>query len=115
MTAHQTGWNFADLWEHHADRFPDAVAQIAGDRTFTWSEFDRRADGIAATFLAAGVVHQDKVAHYLYNGPEYLESMFGLYKAALVPVNTNYRYTDDEIVYLWENADAVGVIFHGAF
>ena len=98
--AHPDGWNFADIWEHHADRFPDAPAQIQGERRFTWAEFDRRADGIAATFLSAGVVRQDKIAHYLYNGPEYLESMFGLYKAALVPINTNYRYTDDEIVYL---------------
>jgi len=32
-----------------------------------------------------------------------------------VPVNTNYRYTDDELVYLWDNADAVAVVFHGAF
>ncbi|MCU1401163.1 MAG: fatty-acid--CoA ligase [Acidimicrobiales bacterium] len=103
------------MWEHHADRFPDAVVQVQGDREFTWREFDRRADGIAATLLAAGVAHQDKVAQYLYNAPEYLESTFGLYKAALVPVNTNYRYTDDEIVYLWDNADAVAVVFHGTF
>ena len=109
------GWNFAEIWERHADRFPDATAQIQGDRSFTWSQFDRRADGIAATLLAAGAVHQDKVAHYLYNCPEYLESMFGLYKAGLVPVNTNYRYTDDELIYLWQNADAVAVIFHGTF
>ena len=115
MIIERTGWNFADVWEHHADRFPEAVVQVSGDRVYTWAEFDRRADGIAATFLAAGVAQQDKIAHYLYNGPEYLESMFGLYKAALVPVNTNYRYTDDEIVYLWDNADAVGVIFHGTF
>ena len=33
--------------------------------------------------------------------------MFGLFKAGLVPVNTNYRYTDDELAYLWDNADAV--------
>ena len=110
-----TGWNFAEIWEHHADRFPDAVAQVQGDRSFTWAEFDRRADGIASTFLLGGAVHQDKVAHYLYNCPEYLESMFGMYKAGLVPVNTNYRYTDDEIVYLWENADAVAVVFHASF
>jgi len=110
-----TGWNFADIWEHHADRFPDAVAQLNGSRSFTWREFDRRADGIAATLLAAGVARQDKVAHYLYNSAEYLESMYGIYKAALVPVNTNYRYTDDEIVYLWDNADTVAVVFHGTF
>ena len=109
------GWNFADMWERHVDRFPDAIAQVQGERQFTWREFDRRADGIAATLLAAGVGHQDKVAHYLYNCPEYLESIFGLYKVSLVPVNTNYRYTDDEIVYLWDNADAVAAIFHGTF
>ena len=81
----------------------------------TWAEFDRRADGIAATLLAAGLGRQAKVAHYLYNCPEYLESMFGMYKAALVPVNTNYRYSDDELAYLWDNADAEAVVFHGAF
>ena len=52
---------------------------------------------------------------YLYNGPEYLESMFAAFKAGLVPVNTNYRYVDDELVYLWDNADAVAVVFHGTF
>jgi fatty-acyl-CoA synthase len=30
-------------------------------------------------------------------------------------VNTNYRYADDELVYLWRNADAVAVVFHGTF
>ncbi|MEO6124122.1 MAG: AMP-binding protein [Ilumatobacteraceae bacterium] len=114
-SATATGWNFAEIWEHHADRFPDAVAQVQGDRSFTWAEFDRRADGIAATLLSGSAVQQDKVAHYLYNCPEYLESMFGMYKAGLVPINTNYRYTDDEIVYLWDNADAVAVVFHATF
>jgi len=115
MVAPVSGWNLADIWERNAGRFPDAVAQVQGERTFTWSELDRRADGVAATLLSAGAGRQDKVAHYLYNCPEYLESMFGLFKAGLVPVNTNYRYTEDELVYLWENADAVAVIFHGTF
>ena len=55
------------------------------------------------------------MAQYLYNCPEYLESMFAAFKAGLVPVNTNYRYLDDELVYLWDNADAVAVVFHGTF
>ena len=41
--------------------------------------------------------------------------MFGMFKAGLVPVNTNYRYADDELVYLWDNADAVAVVFHGTY
>ena len=110
-----SGWNLADIWEHNADRFPEAIVQVQGEHTYTWSEFDRRADGIAAALLQAGVVRQDKVAHYLYNCPAYLESMFALFKVGLVPVNTNYRYNDDELTYLWGNADAVAVVFHGTF
>ena len=110
-----SGWNIAEIWERIADRLPDAPALVDQRGTLTWAEFDRRADGIAATLLANGAGHQDKVAQYLYNCPEYLESMFGMFKAALVPVNTNYRYTDDELVYLWDNADAVAVVFHSSF
>ena len=110
-----SGWNFADIWEVCARQVPDAPAQVQGDRTVTWAEFDRRANGVAAALLAAGVSHQDKVAQYLYNCPEYMESQFACFKAGLAPVNTNYRYIDDELVYLWSNADAVAVVFHGAF
>ena len=93
---------------------PDAQCQVQGDRR-TWAEFDRRANGVAAALLDAGAQEQDKVAQYLYNGPEYLESMFAAFKAGLVPINTNYRYLDDELVYLWDNADVVAVVFHGTF
>jgi acyl-CoA synthetase (AMP-forming)/AMP-acid ligase II len=110
-----SGWNLAEIWEHNADRFPDAIAQLQGDQTFTWRQFDHRADGVAAALLQAGALHQDKVAHYLYNCPAYLESMFAMFKAGLVPINTNYRYTDDELTYLWTNSDAVAVVFHGTF
>ncbi|NLD76573.1 MAG: AMP-binding protein, partial [Acidimicrobiales bacterium] len=110
-----SGWNYAQIWETVAEQIPDAPAQIQGSRTVTWGEFDQRANGVAHTLLRAGVAEQDKVAQYLYNCPEYLESMFAAFKAGLVPVNTNYRYTDDELVYLWDNADAVAVVFHGVF
>ncbi len=109
------GENFADLWEQITDAFPDAPAQVHGDRKFTWSEFDRRADGVAKTLLELGMNRQDKVAQYLYKGPEYLESLYGTVKASLVPVNTNYRYEAAELAYLWDNSDAVAVVFHGTF
>jgi 3-oxocholest-4-en-26-oate---CoA ligase len=44
-----------------------------------------------------------------------MESVFGILKAGLVPINTNYRYKAEELIYLWSNADAEAVIFHGAF
>jgi fatty-acyl-CoA synthase len=108
-------WNFATMWEIAADTHADDPAVVQGSREITWGEFDRRADGIARTLLDRGAVAQDKVAQYLYNCPEYLESVFASFKAGLVPVNTNYRYADDELVYLWDNCDAVCVVFHGTF
>jgi|SRR5579863_10409315 len=108
-------WNFADAWEAVADLLPEATAQVHGERRLSWRAFDQRADGVARLLLDAGVKAQDKVAQYLYNCPEYLESTFATLKAGLVPVNTNYRYTEEELVYLWDNADVVTVVFHGCF
>jgi fatty-acyl-CoA synthase len=109
------GWNFADLWETVAAVVPGEPAQIQGDRRITWSEFESRANGVAQMLLDAEVAEQDKVAQYLYNSPEYMESVYAAFKAGLVPINTNYRYLEDELVYLWDNGDAVAVVFHGTF
>jgi acyl-CoA synthetase (AMP-forming)/AMP-acid ligase II len=108
-------WNFADVWEAVADRFPDAPAVLSGDARIPWRAFDQRANSIAAALLDHGLAHQDKVAQYMRNRPEYLESMFATFKASLVPVNTNYRYTDDELLYLWNDCDAAAVIFDNEF
>ncbi len=115
MGTNASSWNFATMWEVAADNLPAAPAVVQGDRRISWGDFDRRADGLARTLLDRGAAAQDKVALYLYNSPEYLEGCFGAFKAGLVPVNTNYRYADDELVYLWDNADAVAVVFHGSF
>jgi fatty-acyl-CoA synthase len=109
------GWNFAEVWETVAEQVPEAPALVQGERRLSWSDLDRRANGVAATLLDRGATEQDKVAQYLYNAPEYIESMFAAFKAGLVPINTNYRYMDEELVYLWDNADCVAVVFHGVF
>jgi fatty-acyl-CoA synthase len=110
------GWNFADVWTAVAQTQPDAPALVHGDVRRTWAELDARANGVAQWLLGLdGVAHQDKVAHYLYNCPEFIESMFGIFRAGFAPVNTNYRYADEELLYLWDNADAVAVVFHGTF
>src|ERR1019366_7788655 len=110
-----TNWNYGDVWEAVADVQPDAPAIVQGARQTSWRQFDRGADGIARYLLDLGVVQQDKVAVYLYNSPEYLQASYAAMKVGLVPVNTNYRYGDDELSYLWTNADAVAVVFHGTF
>jgi acyl-CoA synthetase (AMP-forming)/AMP-acid ligase II len=108
-------WNFADVYEAIAAKLPDAPCQAQGDRTLSWAEFDRGADALARHLLDAGLGHQAKVAVYLTNCPEYLQSYLAAFKAGLVPVNTNYRYGPEEIAYLFDNADAEAVVFHAQY
>jgi fatty-acyl-CoA synthase len=109
------GWNLADVWEAVADAGPDRPAQRCGERTISWGEFDRRANALSRDLLDAGLQRQSKLAAYLYNGPEYLESYVGAVKVGMAPLNVNYRYGPDEVAYLLDNADAEAVVFHATF
>ncbi len=110
-----TGWNYADVFEAVASSVPDQLAQVCGERRYTWSQFDTRANALATHLLHSGLGEQAKVAAYLTNSPEYLETYFAAFKAGMVPVNTNFRYGPDEIRYLFENADAEAVVFHAVY
>lgn len=110
-----TDWNFADVWELIAEFQPEAPALIRSDLVRTWSEFDDRSDAVAQKLLSAGLGPQARVAQYLTNSMEYLESVFASFKAAMCPVNTNYRYVARELAYLWNDAGVEAVIFHGSF
>ena len=109
------GWTIADIWEAIVASQPDMPALIQGDRVISWAGFDARADALAAHFIARGMRRQSKVAAYLYNGPEYLETYFAAFKGGFAPVNTNYRYGPEEVRYLVDNADAEAVVFHAGF
>jgi len=110
-----TNWHFADVWEAIAECQPSAPALIQGTRRLSWGEFEGRAECVARQLLSSGLSPHAKVAQYLYNLPEYLESVFAAFKAGMSPVNTNFRYTGGELEYLWENADVEVVIFASSF
>jgi len=106
--------HYAEIIEGYADRAPDAVALVHGETRRTWAEFEDRAARLAAAFTAAGLRPGSKVGLLLYNGPEYYEGFLAALKARMVPINVNYRYVDDELVYLLEDSDAEALIFHAS-
>jgi fatty-acyl-CoA synthase len=108
-------FNLADLWERVASTVPDHPAVVDGDRRFTFSEVDERADRLAHVLAAQGVGPGDHVAVYLYNCVEYLEAMLAAFKLRAVPINVNYRYVEDELRYLLTDCDACAVVFHEEF
>jgi len=111
---HVTDWNIASIWEAVAAAVPDRTAVIQGTRTRTWRELDERASRFAGALHALGLRPDSKVALYLFNSNEYVETQYGTMKARAVPVNVNYRYLEDELTYLLENSDAEVVVFHGS-
>ncbi len=108
-------WNLADCLDRVAGVRGDEDALIQGDRRIPWRQVERRARNLAAWMLAQGVSHQGKVAIYTYNHPAFMEAVYAAFKAALVPVNVNYRYREEELRYLLENADAEIVVAHEDF
>jgi len=110
-----SNWNFADAYELIAARTPNHPCMVQGNRMVTWGEFNARANALAADLLSRGLKRQSKVAAYLTNCPEYLETYVAAFKGGFVPVNTNYRYGPEEVEYLFDNADAEAVIFHSSY
>jgi acyl-CoA synthetase (AMP-forming)/AMP-acid ligase II len=108
-------FNLADLWERVVDEIPDHEALVCGDRRLTYAEADSRATRLAHHLAASGIGAGDHVALYLYNGTEYLEGMLAAFKLRAVPINVNYRYGEDELRYLLDDADARAVVYHREF
>jgi 3-oxocholest-4-en-26-oate---CoA ligase len=109
-------WNYGDLFDAVAARVPERTALIDGDRKVSWSAMDQRTNRLARAMLAAkGVEAGDKVALYMKNAPAYLEGTIAGFKSRLVHVNVNYRYVDEELVYLLDNSDATILIYAAEF
>jgi 3-oxocholest-4-en-26-oate---CoA ligase len=107
-------WNFGTVFESVADAIPEHTALVQDGRRRTWREFDEQASRLAAALRDLGLGPDSKVAFYLYNCNEYLETLFATFKLRAVPANVNYRYTADELAYLLDNSDAEALVFHGS-
>jgi len=107
-------WNLATVFESVADTLGERTALVNGATRRTWTELDDRAARLASALVAAGLGPNSKVAQYLYNSNEYSEGVYATFKLRGVPVNVNYRYTEDELLYLLDDSDAEALIFHGS-
>jgi acyl-CoA synthetase (AMP-forming)/AMP-acid ligase II len=108
-------FNMADLFESLADAVPDREAIVCADRRVTFAELDERTTRLAHALSKAGVKRGDHIGLYLYNGIEYMEASLAAFKIRAVPININFRYVEEELYYLFDNADLVGIIHHREF
>ena len=108
-------FNIADMFEGVVDAVPDREALYAEGRRLTFRELDERANRLAHHFQSVGIGLGDHVGCHMMNGTEYLETMIALFKIRAVPVNVNFRYVEDELLYLYKDADLKGVVYDTEF
>ncbi len=102
--------NIADLFEHAVDAVPDRLALVVGERRLTYAELDTEANRIAHHLAAHGVGHGSHVGVYAKNGVEHVVSLLAVTKLRAVAININYRYVENELDYIFDNADLVALV-----
>src|SRR5262252_2261143 len=107
--------NLATLFESLADAIPDRLAVVSGTRRLTYAALEQRANRLAHALWARGIRAGDHLGLHLYNGSEFHEAMLAAFKIRAVPININYRYVDDELLYLFTNADLAGLVHQREF
>jgi fatty-acyl-CoA synthase len=110
------GWNFGDILDAVGPQVaPEAPAFIHGSRVINWGEAVRTTNNMARALIARGSQPGDKIAIYMRNRPEYLLALAAAWKARLTHVNVNYRYTPEEVWYIFDNSDAQTVVYASEF
>ena len=107
--------DFASVWEMISDIVPDNDALICGDEVVTWKEYDEKSSKIATALTAAGLQANSKAGLYLNNSNEYLIAQNAIFKIGGIPINVNYRYVAEELIYLLDNSDSEAVFYHACY
>ena len=107
--------HYATLWEKISEIIPNRTALICGEVKRSWEDYDQRAAKLATELTKAGLGDDSKVGLYLHNSNEYLEAQYATFKIKGVPVNVNYRYKEEELVYLLDNSDSEALFYQGCY
>ncbi|TVL93379.1 acyl-CoA synthetase [Streptomyces sp. SAJ15] len=115
-------YNLADLFESVVDTVPDREALVYADhpgtgaeRRLSYAALDAAAARLAHHLQGSGIGPGDHVGLHLYNGVEYLQTLWACLKLRAVPVNVNYRYVADELAYLYRDAELVALVYDAEF
>ncbi|SDG72998.1 Acyl-CoA synthetase (AMP-forming)/AMP-acid ligase II [Bradyrhizobium sp. Rc2d] len=100
----------ATLLGRHAKQRPAQVAYWDSSRSVTYAELATRTASIAANLAKAGLREGDKVALYLPNGVDWIESCLAALRAGAVVVPISFDAAEGEISYRLSDAGCSLVI-----
>ncbi|GAA4476432.1 acyl-CoA synthetase [Rhodococcus olei] len=108
-------YTFADLFEHSVDAMPDRLAMIVSAEEVTYRELDEQANRLAHHLEDAGFGVGAHIGIHMHNAIETMVAIIAAFKIRAVPLTVNFRYTADELRYLYDNADLEALVFHRGF
>jgi len=108
-------FNAADLFERVAGHLPEREAVVCGEVRASYGYLDKRSNQVARYLQSLGIGRGDHVGIYAYNRMEWVEAMLACYKICAVPINVNYRYVEEELHYLLDDADFKAIFFEAEF
>jgi fatty-acyl-CoA synthase len=104
-----------DFLTKYAAERPDREAVVFQDRRYTFRDYDRETDRVAAGLLKLGVKKGDRVGIYIPNWPENIFSYLGAAKIGAVAVPVSWRFTPQEIRFVIDNAGISVLIMAAGF
>ncbi|MFW5834515.1 MAG: AMP-binding protein, partial [Pseudomonadota bacterium] len=108
MNADRRARNLGYFSHEAAARFPDRPAIIDLSRTpareVTYAELEARLDRVARLVTERGLGPGDRVAMAVGNRFEFVEIMYGLMRAGVVPVPLNIKLGRDQLAYIVADA-----------
>ncbi|MBU3749084.1 MAG: acyl-CoA synthetase [Mycobacterium sp.] len=128
MSSNPANFDLSTVFRTVADTIPDKPVLVWRGNRLTYGQMDARIDGIAHYLVDRGLgCHaerdglqghqsgQDHLGLYLRNGNEYLEAMVAGYRARVAPFNVNFRYVEEELLYLLADAKARALVYAAEF
>ena len=107
-----TTFNLADLFEHAVDHFGDREYLVCDGKRRTYArDGGAREPARAPPRRRTASGPATTSASTRYNCVEWVETLWAVFKLRAVWININYRYVEDELRYLFDNADLKALVY----
>ncbi|WP_431981417.1 (2,3-dihydroxybenzoyl)adenylate synthase [Streptomyces qinglanensis] len=109
-----TGTTLGAVLRDGARRTPAHPAVVADGQRLTYAELDEAADRVAAGLRAHGLKPGNRLLVHLPNSLPFLHTLFGCFRAGIVPVLALPAHRESELVHLARLSGAAACVLHGA-
>jgi len=98
--------SLSEQFARRARKHPDRPAFSFGDVHRTYGEMDARINQLARGLQSLGIARGDRVAVFMHNRLEVIESYYAIVRLGAVAVPVNFRLTALEALYILDNCGA---------